>query len=47
VDQGNECGITLAGLKFELQENDVIECYKKADLGEDQFNFAKGISKSF
>jgi translation initiation factor IF-2 len=49
VEKGNECGISLNGLKdgIKLEQGDVIECYREADALPNKFNSKAGLISSY
>ena len=49
VEKGLECGISLNGLRngVQLQEGDVIECYKEKPAEPEKFDFTAGLRSSF
>ena len=45
VEKGMECGISLNGLKngIELEEGDVLECYREIKSDDDKFSMKPGL----
>lgn len=49
VEKGHECGISVNGLRngVELQEGDILECYKEKPAEPERFDFTEGLRSSF
>jgi translation initiation factor IF-2 len=49
VEKGLECGISLNGLRngIELQEGDILECYKEKPAEPEKFDYTPGLRSSY
>ena len=47
VEKGLECGLCFENFEGDLQQGDVIECYKETDGPTHKFNRKPGVHQSY